>query len=1221
MDKNESIEQLHILDTAVEGDTAASIAVSPLLAYGEDDTRLLMTHNSYEVLKAYSPLRRNLLDFLDEGVQRTEEVLEVASGCGGLTGLLLDRYASVTSLTASVKEARVLVSRFKNPLLKVYAGTLFRLPKDLTFDCIIVPGLKEFILDEQNADAGALIKELGNRLRDGGRLILAVDNKNALKYWAGLKENMSGRELCGPYAFGQNVPGSCLKSEVEGYIQNGGFSVEEIYYPFPDYSFPTVLYSEEYLPKPGNLELTDYNFDNKRYLYFDENQAYNSLIEAGQFKEFCSSFLYVLKKGEGRSIKATEKRTIYSKFNSLRSPQFQIGTRMFEAGGRRYVEKKALSEEACAHIQSLKDSYEKNLTLYKNIKPLRGEVGPSSVIYPCLRGESARDILKERLKNKEGQEILRIIDEFYRETFAYNEDLLCEFENSDAFSVVFGTRISEPMQALPYADIDIIFDNIIKTGDSYTAFDYEWTFPFKIPVEFIRYRMMYRYYYSERARFAEVFSEDEFLEGLGFDEVHRRLYASMELSFQYYVYGANCRYVYTQRYLKKCVNIPKMRAEFGDLDDLIARKDAELRTKEQEYTELKTIYENTIHSRSYKVGAPLRAAKNLLRKMWHRVGAMSMKNPLRYLIRLLAFMLAKGPKRGIQCIRAEYSRDSREIPASYFVLSEEELKKQREAAFPYMPVISILVPLYNTPERFLREMIESVTSQTYGKWQLCLADGSDEAHSFVERIVKEYQATDDRILYERLTENGGISKNTNACLSMATGDFIGLFDHDDLLCVNALYEIVSAMNKNPKAEAFYTDEDKLVYNAKNNTCRFTEPHLKPDFNLSLLRSVNYICHFFVVRRSIAVSLGGFRSEFDGAQDYDFILRCTEQARCTEHVDRILYHWRIHEGSTAMRPESKEYCYEAGRKAIEAHLERCGTIGSVSRTKYPGYYSVHYALSTHPLVSILIPNKDQKETLETCVDSILAHTSYENYEILIIENNSTTEEIFAYYKELEKNERIRIVTYKDIFNYSKINNFGARYARGEYLLLLNNDIEVTEDSWLTEMLSACMQPGVGIVGARLLYPDRTIQHGGVIVGLGGVAGHAFHALSEDDPGYFGRAFVKQEVTAVTAACLLVRRSVYEELGGLEEKLRVAFNDIDFCLRVFYAGYKIIYNPDATLIHYESKTRGYEDTPEKIARFKTEIDFMQERHAAILEQGDPNYNRNLSMTYSYRVELVQ
>lgn len=562
--------------------------------------------------------------------------------------------------------------------------------------------------------------------------------------------------------------------------------------------------------------------------------------------------------------------------------------------------------------------------------------------------------------------------------------------------------------------------------------------------------------------------------------------------------------------------------------------------------------------------------------------------------------------------------------------TEKELQEQRKNPPEHGPLISIVVPVYRTPEIYLREMIESVVNQTYGNWELCLADASPKGEQLrqdlkkikgrktrealmkipdgdteLTSVIREYQLKDSRIRYEILKKNKSIAENSNAAMEMATGDFVGLLDHDDTLEPNALYEVAGKICEDDRVDVVYTDEDKI--NSKGT--KHLTPNMKPDFNLDLLRSNNYICHLFVVRRILMEKVGGFRKEFDGAQDYDFILRCTEEAEKIAHVHKVLYHWRTHEKSTSDNPESKIYAFHAGRRAVEAHLQRLGIQAEVEETCDLGYYRVKYPVIGSPMVSILIPNKDQLQTLKKCLKSIWEKTEYTNYEILIIENNSTEKETFEFYKKIDGRHHVRLLYWDKEFNYSAINNFGATQAKGEYLLLLNNDTEVITKGWMKELLSHCQRPEVGMVGAKLYFPDNTIQSAGTIIGMGGMADHAFVNMDRKKSGYMHRASIQVDMSGVTAACAMVKRSVYEEVHGLEEKLTVAFNDVDLGLKIVTAGYLIVFDPYAELYHYESKSRGVND--EKKERHAREVKYTQEKWADFLAAGDPCYNQNLTL----------
>ena len=551
----------------------------------------------------------------------------------------------------------------------------------------------------------------------------------------------------------------------------------------------------------------------------------------------------------------------------------------------------------------------------------------------------------------------------------------------------------------------------------------------------------------------------------------------------------------------------------------------------------------------------------------------------------------------------------------------EERKRQEETVFPKDITFSILVPLYNTPEKFLREMIDSVQAQTYGKWELCLADGSDDAHLEVGRICQEYMQNDSRIKYKKIEKNLGISGNTNVCFGMATGEYIGLFDHDDLLHPSVLYEYMKAICEQD-ADYIYCDEVTFEGNSIDNMLTI---HFKPDFSIDNLRANNYICHFSVFSEKLLEETGLFRSEFDGSQDHDMILRLTSRAKKIVHVPKILYYWRSHPQSVAADINAKTYAIDAAKRAVLAHLKSCGLEGTVESTRaFPTIFRIKYKLKAKPMISIIIPNKDHRDDLKRCVDSILNKSTYENYEILIVENNSTETETFAYYKMLENQPKVRVITYEAEggFNYSKINNFAAKQAKGEYLLLLNNDTKVITREWMEELLMYAQRDDVGAVGAKLYYADNTIQHAGIVIGLGAhhAAGHTHHLLPKENLGYMGRLCYAQDVTAVTGACLLVRKSLYEQVGGLDESFTVALNDVDFCLRLRALGLLNIFTPFAELYHYESKSRGLDKDGASAERYNKEVAHFRERWKKELDAGDPYFNPNFSLehaTYELKV----
>lgn len=535
----------------------------------------------------------------------------------------------------------------------------------------------------------------------------------------------------------------------------------------------------------------------------------------------------------------------------------------------------------------------------------------------------------------------------------------------------------------------------------------------------------------------------------------------------------------------------------------------------------------------------------------------------------------------------------------------KELNAQRTTRLQYEPKISIVVPVYETPEQFLKDMVESVLKQTYSNWELCIADGGSKKTSIIE-LLEQYSSEDNRIKIKFIGENKGIAGNSNEALSLADGDYIVLLDHDDMFPPFALFEVVKAIN-DTKADFLYSDEDKITEDGEKRL----DPHFKPDWSPDTLRSYNYITHLSIFKKELLNKIGVFREGFDGSQDYDLILRATEQARQIVHIPKVLYHWRISGNSTAGSNSQKLYACEAAKKALREHIERIGLKAEVKDGAFLTSYRVIFPIDETPKISIIIPNKDHITDLSKCLNSILKRSTYQNYEIIIVENNSEEMETFKYYEELLKLDNIKIITWNKPFNYSAINNFAVKHATGEYLLFLNNDTEVINSDWMESLLEHVQRKGIGACGAKLYYPDDLIQHGGVVLGIGGVAGHSHKYFSKESGGHMGRLRVIQNLSAVTGACLMMRKEVFEEIGGFDERFFHAFNDVDLCMKIRKKGYLIVWTPYVEQYHHESKSRGNEDTPEKQERFRKEIELFKQKWGHVLERGDPYYNPNLSL----------
>ncbi len=584
--------------------------------------------------------------------------------------------------------------------------------------------------------------------------------------------------------------------------------------------------------------------------------------------------------------------------------------------------------------------------------------------------------------------------------------------------------------------------------------------------------------------------------------------------------------------------------------------------------------------------------------------------------RLGAYGSVRGILRKLDSKRIE--RMARSSHGTRSFPDNERREYESNAKFGKQVTFSILVPLYNTPKKFLTDMIESVKAQTYGDWELCLADGSDDEHAYVGEVCSEYASADERIKYRKLERNEGISGNTNECFKMATGEFIALFDHDDILHPSVLYEYMKVINTKD-ADYIYCDETTFKGNSVDNMITL---HFKPDFAIDNLRANNYICHFSAFSRDLLDGMELFRSQFDGSQDHDMILRLTSRAKNVVHVPKLMYYWRSHKASVAKDINAKSYAIDAAKGAVADHLRSCGyeNFEITSTRAFETIFRIRYEIVGDPKVSIVIPNKDHVEDLKRCISSIIEKSTYDNYEIVVVENNSITDEINAYYGEIQANPHVKVVTWEPDdeggFNYSAICNYGVKNSFGDYILLLNNDTEVITLDWIEELLMYAQRDDVACAGAKLYYPDMTIQHAGVVIGLGAhrTAGHTHYRMPVTNLGYMGRLCYAQDVTAVTGACLMVSRRIFDEVGGLDETFKISLNDVDFCLKCREKGYLNVFTPFAELYHYESISRGSDMEGKSAERYNEESERFRQRWKAQLEAGDPYYNPNFSLDRS-------
>lgn len=583
---------------------------------------------------------------------------------------------------------------------------------------------------------------------------------------------------------------------------------------------------------------------------------------------------------------------------------------------------------------------------------------------------------------------------------------------------------------------------------------------------------------------------------------------------------------------------------------------------------------------------------------------------VRKVVHVLSREGLNGLRRRLAVANGLSSSNYSEWISRYDALTDETRAKMRQIAgeFAHKPLISVVMPCYNPKPEWLKEGIESVRREIYPHWELCIADDASTDPA-IRSILEDYSNRDARIRVVFREANGHISAASNSALALAAGEYVALLDHDDMLAEQALFRVAEAINRHPEAGLIYSDEDKTDESGR----RF-DPYFKCNWNYDLFLSQNMINHLGVYNTGLLRKIGGFREGLEGSQDYDLALRSIEQLHASQiiHIPRVLYHWRVHQSGAAQNFDAKPYAYVVAERALNEHLARKGVSARVERHPKSDYYRVRYALpEPAPLVTLIIPTRNGLHLIRQCLSSILEKTDYPNYEILVVDNGSDDPQTLAYLDTIGNDPRLRILRDDRPFNYSALNNRAVQVAQGELVGLTNNDIEVISGEWLTEMVSIALQAGVGAVGARLWYPDNTLQHGGVVLGVGGFAGHSHKRLPKGNPGYFGRAMLRQSFSVVTAACLVVRRAVFLEVGGFEEEnLKVAFGDVDFCLRLREAGYRNVWTPYAEAYHHESATRGFEDTPEKQARFAGEVRYMQQRWGSLL-LNDPAYSPNLTL----------
>ena len=1137
----------------------------------EDFAALSEKSTDYDTVYHFSPLRYNIVSWC----ALNGRILEIGGELGALTGALLEK-GEVTSVETDPECADLIRKRYPE------ATVVSRLEDAGNgFDCAVLIGSLE---DYAEGDEVGFLDRVCKLLKPEGKLLIAVDNSLAVGRLSGRASETYERR------------GYSL-NEFKAILDGAGLKYSSLLYPAPDYRFTNVIFSDRQLPDGGSIKRRLTYSPSQPTSTFNENAYLRRTIEADpQAYPFIADAFLV----EASRSDAPETPKLIC-FSVYRKPKYRIFTVIDDE----YAHKYAAGKDAYPHIESI----EKNINELKELGAETPDSYADHVITSRIcKGETLDKLLLNAYIKGGVSAFKKMADDFFSAVAAICGEGDCSNSIFDRFSVKITDEQRNNMHFLKRGYMDMIFPNCFVEDGHYLFYDQEWQFE-NTPLEYIIFRAM-----TNSEVFSNTVSED-LLELFGIS-VYADLFKKLNSRFEDEVYSELYKKWYAVGYMT-----PSERAAAfsGEIDSLNIKFKKAAGENYRLHSKIKESDERILSLRG-----EIEEMKN--RRFGRRCVNFMRAHPalhksVKFLLTPINYTRCRIKQRREARLKTpDGAIDAYSLWIKHNCPDKYELEEQRQHKFDIKPVFSILTPLYNTDRKMLEEMIDSVIAQTYANWELCLTDASDSEHSYVRDVAEKYARTDPRVKYLRLEKNLGIAGNTNAAAELASGDYIALLDHDDVLAPNALYEMASAVNAAPDADFLYTDEDKF----SDDVNRRFEPHFKPDFSIYTMRSFNYICHFTALKKSLFDDIGGYREGYDGAQDYELFLRAAEQAKLIKHIPAPLYHWRVHPGSTASSAGSKNYAEEAGRKAVQAHLRRVGIDGEVLTTGLSFRYRVKYHLTSKPLVSAIIPNKDSADDLKKCVDSVLA-CDYDNIEIIIVENNSETAEIFALYDELSKDPRIRVVHYDEKgFNYSKINNYGASFARGELLLLLNNDIEGIGADWLSDMVSVVMQDGVSAVGARLLYPDDTVQHAGVVIGLYGIAGHIEKMKDDEDNGYFAYGKYLHEVSAVTAACMLLRRDAFDSAEGLDEKFAVSFNDIDLCMKLRSNGGRIIYDPFARLYHYESKSRGRDDdTPEKIERFKSEIDRFRLKWATELSEGDPFFNKNLrldSYEYTPRTEKV-
>lgn len=1180
---------------------------------------LLTVEFDSELLLQLSHMRKNLIEWID--FEKNESVLEIGAGCGTITEMLAQRVKRVVAVEADPDYMEV--NQYRN---RKWDNLVFAKKTDDVqekFDTIVLIGLSECSLRLQ-ASPKELIAFAMKHLKENGRLILAMDNKYGLKFWAGAKNPNTDQNF-------DTISGRTRElslSEAYKLLEEQGSKTIDCYYPSEDYRLPIEIFSEKYPIKEGSITGNTRAYASTRYQLFEEPLVADELCRDGMFSQFANSYLFLVN-GRSRDV-------LYTKYNSIRSPKFQLRTSIKETDGVRYVEKAPMVEAAYEHAMQMPENRRLLQKVYSDIRLVDCEKTQAGLKFSFVKGKPIVRFSEEKVSGISG--LVEQINLAFDVIFKMDPENLVPFVMTEEFRKMYpDCRPEDGCEAYAVSNLDSILSNFVITesGEVF-CLDYEWVANFPVPVNYVKYRSLLYIFHENQGIFAPLTTREQLLCLFGIEGDELLLYDRMEYQFQQYVHGKNLKYNYLQFYEKPSIRWEELKPEgmqekldeyagiikekdvhIGNLEHINESKDKLILEKEKELESVKadtTDAHNLLQAQNDYIEKIKYYKRRPVQAVWDKVSSRlwaKKNNP----------WASMSPEQ-IASIRAEQRKkfDGRDFAYENMMEYLETLDTAEEV-FSYQPLISILVPVYNVADEYLIACIESVRSQTYKNWELCIADDCSTQKS-VRAVLERYENTEKvKICYR--TENGHISKCTNSALEMATGEFVGFLDCDDLLSPNALYEIVKALNENPKLDFIYSDEDKIRADGSGRH----NPHFKPDWSPDTLMSFMYTSHFSVYRTSITRELGGLRTECDGAQDYDFTLRFTEKTSNIGHVAKVLYHWREIEGSTSGSIEAKPYVYAAQKKAKEDALARRGLQGVL--TQEGNQLRVTYLPIGNPKVSIIIPSKDNYKILKRAIESLVAVTEYSNYEVILVDNGSSDEcrrqyELLMEEARAKKPDCTFCYHYEKMqFNFSHMCNLGAELATGEYYLFLNDDIEVLYPNWLSVMVGQAQVPHSGAVGAKLYYPNsQKIQHVGIVKIEDGPS-HAFCGLEDRGFYYFGRNCIDFDYIAVTGACLAVSAEKFHQVGGFEEGLPVAYNDVDLCFKLLEAGYFNVVRTDVILYHYESVSRGYDFLDkQKFERLVRERNKLYQRHPKLAER-DPFYSPYLAphrVDYTYNSDIV-